>query len=205
MTLGNLAALRQENIKRMLAYSSISHAGYLLIGVVALGQIGDEARGPLLYYLMAYTVTTVGGMGVVAWLGSDDSGEERVRLEDWAGLGLAKPLPALAMTVFLLSLGGFPPTAGFFGKFYLFRAALAKPGLMNLILIAIANSLVSVFYYLRVITTMYFRPQPKNPATAPIQSGALALAVVVAMLLVLGLGVMPEWLAQLAGSAQLGG
>lgn len=204
MTLGNLAALRQDNIKRMLAYSSISHAGYLLVGVVALGQIGDEARGPLLYYLMAYTLTTVGGMGVVAWLGCDEHGEERVRLEDWAGLGIAQPLPALAMTVFLLSLGGFPPTAGFFGKFYLFRAALSKPGLMSLILVAIANSLVSVFYYLRVITTMYFRPEPKQATTVPLRSTGLTLAVVATALLVLVLGAMPEWLVQLSASAVLG-
>jgi len=205
MTLGNLGALQQDNIKRMLAYSSIAHAGYLLLGVAALAWVGDEARGPLLYYLLAYTLTTVGSMGVVAWLGGDDAGQERVRLEDWAGLGQRQPAAALAMTVFLLSLGGFPPTAGFFGKLYLFRVALSRPELLVPVLIAIANSLVSVYYYLRVITAMYFRPAPTKPTTSPIRSGAVSLAMLVAALLVLGFGAMPEWLANLCAAAGLGG
>jgi NADH-quinone oxidoreductase subunit N len=205
MTVGNLAALQQDNIKRMLAYSSIAHAGYLLLGVAALAWVGDEARGPLLYYLMAYTLTTVGSMGVVAWLGGNEAGEERVHLEDWAGLGLREPGAALAMTIFLLSLGGFPPTAGFFGKLYLFRVALTKPELLVPVLIAIANSLISVYYYLRVVTTMYFRAAPSRPTTTPIKSGALSLAVLVAVLLVLGLGAMPEWLTTLCAAAGLGG
>jgi len=207
MTLGNLAALRQDNIKRMLAYSSIAHAGYLLIGVIAMVVVGDEARGPLLYYLLAYTLTVVGAMGVVAWLGRDEKSPsgERLRLEDWAGMGQRNPAAALAMTVFLLSLGGFPPTAGFFGKFYLFRVALEKPILMPLVLAAIANSLISVYYYLRVITTMYFRNAPAQPTTAPLQARELSLSVLIAGVLVIALGAMPEWLANLCASATFGG
>ncbi len=205
MTVGNLGALQQDNIKRMLAYSSIAHAGYLMLGVAALAWVGDEARGPLLYYLVAYTLTTVGSMGVVSWLGGDEAGQERVRLEDWAGLSQREPAAALAMTIFLLSLGGFPPTAGFFGKLYMFRVVLSRPELLIPVLIAIANSLISVYYYLRVITAMYFRPAPSKAATNPIKSSALSTAMLVCALLVLGLGLMPEWLANLCAAAGLGG
>ncbi len=207
MTLGNLGALRQENIKRMLAYSSISHAGYLLLGVVALGVVGDEARGPLLYYLLAYTFTTVGAMGVVAWVSAGDATTERLKLDDWAGLGVRKPAAALAMTLFMLSLGGFPPTAGFFGKFYVFRAALMNPQLLTLVLIAIANSLVSVYYYLRIITAMYFRdPAPGASYAAPgLGQGALASSVLIAAVLVLLVGIIPVWVSTAAAAATLGG
>jgi NADH-quinone oxidoreductase subunit N len=116
-------------------------------------------------------------------------------------MGQRNPAAALAMTVFLLSLGGFPPTAGFFGKFYLFRVALEKSSLMPLVLVAIANSLISVFYYLRIITAMYFRSPSATPTTTPLQSRELSLAVLIAALLVLGLGMMPEWLSSLAASA----
>ena len=125
MTLGNLAALRQENVKRMLAYSSIAHAGYLLVGVVAigLGVAEREAGGAVLP--VAYTFTTLGAFGVVAWIGNRN--DERLFIDDWAGLGAARPASALAMTIFLLSLGGVPPTGGFFGKFYVFRPRSSRP------------------------------------------------------------------------------
>ncbi len=204
MTLGNLAALHQESIKRMLAYSSIAHAGYLLIGLIAMPVVGDAARGPFLFYIAAYTITVVGAMGVVGWLSRDRRGGERLTLDDWAGMGQRHPAGALAMTIFLLSLGGFPPTAGFFGKFYLFRVALEKPSLLPLVLVGIANSLISVYYYLRVITTMYFRsPAPSSePASDPLTSNSLAVGVLLCALLVLGLGIMPEWLANLCAAAR---
>jgi NADH-quinone oxidoreductase subunit N len=208
MTLGNIAALRQENIKRMLAYSSISHAGYLLLGVVALGVVGDDARGPLLFYMLAYAVTTVGAMGVVAWVGlGAGPDQERLRLSEWAGLGQRRPAAALAMTFFLLSLGGFPPTAGFFGKFYVFRAALMKPTLLPLVLLAIVNSVISVYYYLRVVTAMYFREPPADAGKvdAPADVGALSLSVLVAALLTLVLGVAPGWFSELAAAGTIGG
>jgi len=202
MSLGNLAAIKQDNIKRMLAYSSISHAGYLMVGVVALGTVGDAARGPLLFYLASYALTVVASMGVVSWVGCDERGEERVRLSDWAGLGKREPMAALLMTIALLSLGGFPPTAGFFGKFYLFQAALGESKLLWLILVAIANSLVSVYYYLRVITAMYFREPAPNPATLPIQSTAMKVGVLVSTLLVLAMGMFPGWLSALCAAAK---
>jgi NADH-quinone oxidoreductase subunit N len=197
MTIGNLAALRQENVKRMLAYSSISHAGYILVGVVAAGVVqdaGGSAQPALLYYLAAYTFTTVGAFGVVAWIGS--RGDERQLVDDWAGLGLRNPLGALAMTIFLLSLGGIPPTAGFFGKFYVFRAAMDAPGnqLLWLVVVGVLNSVVSIYYYLRVVMAMYFREPAREPT--PIRSGAMTAALVIAALFVLEMGILPgHWLA----------
>ena len=187
MTLGNVAALRQENIKRMLAYSSISHAGYLLVGVAAMGLVGAEARGPMLFYLLAYSFTTIGSFGVVAWYAS--RGNERQNLDDWAGLASRHPAAALAMTVFLLSLGGFPPTAGFFAKFYVFRAALSKPGLLPLIVVAVLNSVISVFYYLRPITAMYFREPGREGQ--PVRSTGMNVALLIAALAVLAIGLYP--------------
>ena len=201
MTLGNLAALKQENIKRLLAYSSIAHAGYLLLGVVAVAVVGDSARGPLLYYLLAYTFTTVGAFAVVAWLGN--RGDERLLLDDWAGLASRHPATALAMTVFMLSLGGVPPTGGFFAKFYLFRAALEKTGLLPLVIIAVLNSVVSVYYYLRVVTAMYFREVGREPQ--PIQDGAMDAALWIAVIATLAIGIAPGWFIDVATAAVMGG
>ncbi|HEY1587182.1 MAG TPA: NADH-quinone oxidoreductase subunit N [Polyangia bacterium] len=197
MTLGNLGALRQDNVKRLLAYSSIAHAGYLLVGVVAIAVVGVEARGPLVYYLVAYTFTTVGAFGVVAWIGS--RGDERLMIDDWAGLGSRHPGVALAMTIFMLSLGGIPPTAGFFGKFYVFRAALEKPTLIWLVVIAVLNSVVSVFYYLRVVTAMYFREVGRE--AKPLRATSVSAALLIAALGVLVIGILPTWLVDVANAA----
>jgi NADH-quinone oxidoreductase subunit N len=199
MSLGNLAALRQDNIKRMLAYSSIAHAGYLLIGVVAIALVGQDARGPLIYYLAAYTFTTVGAFGMVAWIGSYH--DERLNVDDWAGLGAKHPAAALAMTIFMLSLGGVPPTAGFFGKFYVFRAALEKPSLVVLVVIAVINSVVSIYYYLRVVTAMYFREPGRE--VKPLHSAAVTTSLIVAVLGTLFIGILPNWLVELANNATL--
>ena len=197
MTLGNLGALKQDNIKRLLAYSSIAHAGYLLVGVVAMGVVGNDARGPLLFYLVSYTFTTIGAFGVVSWIG--DHSDERLQLDDWAGLASRHPAAALAMTIFMLSLGGIPPTAGFFGKFYLFRAALEKPGMLPLIIIAVLNSVVSVAYYLRVITAMYFREVGRE--VQPIQARGMTAAILLAAIATLAIGILPGWLIDAAGAA----
>lgn len=199
MIVGNLGALRQDNVKRMLAYSSVAHAGYLLVGLVAVGVVGEAARGPLIYYLVAYTLTTVGAFGVVAWIGSRN--DERLDINNWAGLATRHPAAALAMTIFMLSLGGFPPTAGFFGKFYIFRAALQKPTLVWLVVVAVLNSVVSVFYYLRVVTTMYFREVGREPR--PLRSSGVNAALILAAVGVLLLGLFPSWLVDLAQAAVL--
>ena len=199
MTIGNLGALRQDNVKRMLAYSSIAHAGYLLVGVVAIAVVGADARGPLLYYLVAYTFTTVGAFGLVSWIGSRN--DERLNIDDWAGLATRHPAAALAMTVFMLSLGGFPPTAGFFGKFYVFRAALQKPTMVWLVVIAVLNSVVSVFYYLRVVTAMYFREVGREGRT--LRSSSVTAALLLTALGVLAIGILPSWFIDVANAASL--
>jgi NADH-quinone oxidoreductase subunit N len=196
MTVGNVAALRQDSIKRMLAYSSISHAGYLLVGVVAAGIVGDHgidvARPALLYYLLAYTFTTIGAFGVVAWVGR--KGDERPLIDDWAGLASRHPAAALAMTIFLLSLGGVPPTGGFFGKFYVFRAAMEPDGqLLWLVVAGVINSVVSIYYYLRIVMAMYFR-EPTREAQ-PAASAATATALAICAIVVLAIGLLPgTWL-----------
>lgn len=204
MTVGNVAALRQENIKRLLAYSSIAHAGYLLLGVVAagLGGTADVARPALLYYLLAYTFTTLGAFGVVSWIGRH--GDERQLIDDWAGLGARKPAVAFAMTTFLLSLGGIPPTGGFFGKFYVFRAVMEQEGLLWPVVIAVLNSVVSVYYYLRIVMTMYFR-EPHKDMTAPVTSRAMATALVLCTAAVLFLGLLPESWFELANASSMFG
>ena len=187
MTYGNLAALRQDNIKRMLAYSSVAHAGYLLVGVAAVGFGVSEAQPSILFYLLSYTFTTLGTFGVVAWVGR--RGDERLFVDDWAGLGTARPALALGMTLFLLSLGGVPPTGGFFGKFYLFRAAMTEPGLYPLVVAGVLNSVVSMYYYLRVVVAMYFR-DPIRPHE-PYGSASMRLGLVLTAIAVVVLGVLP--------------
>ena len=208
MTVGNIAALRQDNIKRLLAYSSVSHAGYIVIGVLTLGVSGGGDAGPVLSYLLQYALTTIGAFGVVAWIGGRQM--ENVGLEDWAGLAGRHPAAALAMTLFLLSLAGLPPTSGFFAKLYIFKAALTtdSPGLLLLVIIAALNSVISIFYYLRPVVAMYFRDPLTEDQAGPLRSGALNVALVTAALLVLLLGLLPgsslEWAGQSALAA-LGG
>jgi NADH-quinone oxidoreductase subunit N len=204
MTVGNLAALRQENIKRMLAYSSISHAGFLLVGVVATGlsepgtaMIAD-ARAGVLYYLVGYGVTTLGAFGVASWIGS--RGRERTLVDDWAGLASQYPGAALAMAVFMLSLGGMPPTAGFFGKFYIFKAAMGVQDqqLLWLVVLGVVNSAISIYYYLRVVMAMYFRDAIDQ--FKPLSGGAYVFVMAVCALVVLEMGLMPGLWLRLAGS-----
>jgi NADH-quinone oxidoreductase subunit N len=192
MTLGNLAALRQDNIKRMLAYSSIAHAGTLLVGIAAMGVgVGTEARSAVVYYLVAYSVTTVGAFALISWIGS--RGDERNNIDDWSGLAVDHPGAALAMTVCMLSLGGIPPVAGFFGKFYVFKAAIQAPDnqLFWLVVIGVLNSAVAIFYYLRVVTAMYFRPALRE--FTPMRSAAAVFVFVVCALAVVEMGLFPGW------------
>ncbi|MCX8072991.1 MAG: NADH-quinone oxidoreductase subunit N [Candidatus Binatia bacterium] len=149
MTVGNVSALVQRNIKRLLAYSSIAHAGYLLVGLVAGGKSGAAA---VLFYLTVYTLMTLGAFAVVIALGR--RGQPNEDLDHWAGVALRRPFLGFAMTVFMLSLAGVPPLAGFMGKFYLFSAAL-EAGYVWLTVIAVVNSLVSVYYYVGVLVKMY--------------------------------------------------
>lgn len=192
MTVGNLVAGRQESVKRMLAYSSVAHAGYLLVGMAAtMRQSGNEAEASILYYLLAYTVSTAGAFGALILCGR--RGAEAVSYEDLAGIGRRHPAAALAFSLFLLSLAGIPPTAGFFGKFYLFRAALyAGDGFVWLAIIGLLNSVIGAYYYLRVLVYMYMRePAPGAPIATPMKSGYVAFALVACAVLVIALGVAP--------------
>ena len=154
MTVGNVSALLQTNVKRMLAYSSIAHAGYVLVALAAGGAHGTSAA---LFYLAVYSFMNLGAFGILALLGRDQ--DERVLVSDLAGLGFRQPLLGLAMSVFMISLGGIPPTAGFMGKVYVFGAAL-DAGLVPLVIVGVLNSVVSVFYYLRITVAMYMSEEP---------------------------------------------
>jgi len=196
MTVGNVVALAQQNLKRMLAFSSIAHVGYMLVGMVAGGALGN---GSVVFYLLVYTFTTAGAFGVILLL--ERGGEEAVRVEDTAGLATRHPLLALSLTIFLLSLIGIPPTAGFVGKFYLFGAAV-RTGYIWLAVIGVLNSAVASYYYLRVIVNMYMH-EPEGTPTSVVPSFAGTLALVVALWGVVQLGLLPAPLFDLAQSAVL--
>jgi len=190
MTLGNLLAIAQSSVKRMLAYSSIAHAGYLLIGVA----VGEEWGGmPLLFYLLAYASMTIGAFAVVTALSEGETARENY--SDFAGLGFKRPFLALAMALFMLSLAGFPPLAGFAGKFYIFRSAVLS-GNTPLAIIGVLNSLLSVVYYLRVVVAMYME-EGGAPGKSFAQSPYLYVAVGLAVAGTLYLGILPartlEW------------
>ena len=151
MFVGNLGAIMQTNIKRMLAFSSISHAGYILMAVIAKDSLGSSS---LLFYMLSYTFMTFGVFGIVIILGR--KGEENLEIKNYSGLAYKHPVIALSMTIFLLSLGGLPPFAGFVAKFYLFSAAIQE-GLLTLVIIAVLNSAISFYYYLKVVVFMYMK------------------------------------------------
>ncbi len=192
MTLGNVTALLQSNIKRMLAYSSIAHAGYILIALVALGQSGTASA---LFYLLAYTLTNLGAFGSVIALSG--GGRERLNIGDFAGAARSHPLVAAVMSICLLSLAGFPPFAGFVGKFLIFGAAVQN-GWTWLAVVGVLNSLVSVYFYLRPVIQMYMNePAAEEPGAATGVSVTrvaplVGLALLVAVIGVVALGVFPS-------------
>jgi NADH-quinone oxidoreductase subunit N len=190
MTVGNLAALTQTNLKRMLAYSSIAHAGYILIGVVAGTTRGVTA---MMIYLLIYAFMQLGAFTIIIIMRRQDVvGDE---LKDFSGLHIRHPFAAFAMLLFMLSLGGIPPTAGFMGKFWLFGAAI-DAGYVWLAVIGVLNSAVSLYYYIRLVVFMYLKPQsPGSPVTT---SPALGLALAVAVVATIALGVYPRLLFELA-------
>jgi len=191
MTVGNVLALAQQNVKRMLAYSSIAHAGYILVALVA----GDTTAGAAaLFYLLVYSFMTLGALGVVAALG--EAGEPNETLDDYAGLGFRRPLLGVTMTIFMLSLTGIPPLAGFAGKLYIFTAAI-RDGYYVLAVIGVLNSAISAGYYIRVLIAMYLTPGPEAEARVPRQPYLLASIVISAVLTVL-VGVFPALWMQFA-------
>lgn len=189
MSVGNLAALLQTNVKRMLAYSAIAHAGYVLVGLAAAIETGhSEGAGAVLFYLAAYALMNVGAFLLIAHLAG--AGEHRTELADFTGLGRACPGVAACLTVFMLSLAGIPATAGFFAKFYVFRAAM-HAGLTGLTLIAVLNGVVSVYYYLGLVVTLYMREgEPK--AVGSRMPFALYLALAASVFAIFYLGLYPN-------------
>jgi NADH-quinone oxidoreductase subunit N len=202
MVVANLVAGRQQSVKRMLAYSSIAHAGYALVGVVAVSG-RPEASASVLYYLLAYTVSTAGAFGALILCGS--RGAEATSYADLAGVGKRHPAVALAFSLFLLSLAGAPPTAGFFGKLFVFKAAV-DGGLYWITVIGLVNSVIGAYYYLRVLVFMYMRePEPGAPIATPMRSGYVGVALVIAAILVIVLGVLPGTSLDVAARAALSG
>lgn len=181
MVVANLIALRQTNVKRILAYSSIAHAGYLLVAVLA------KDNASLVFYLTVYLFMNIGAFAAVTALGKKDS--EYLELEDYAGIGFKYPWIGATLSVFLLSLAGFPPTGGFLAKFYVFSAAV-REGLVALVIIGVLASLVSVFYYLRIIIYMYMR-EPAHEVSIHLENPALFLVLFLCLYGVIQLGLFP--------------
>jgi NADH-quinone oxidoreductase subunit N len=194
MVVGTVVGVAQSNVKRMLSYSSIAHGGYLLIALVAGNDVG---KGAVLFYLLTYAVTNIGAFGVIALLETADRPSDRV--SDFAGLWHDHPALAGLMTIFLLSLGGFPPMAGFIAKWYVFSAAV-KAGYTGLAIIGVLTSVVSVFFYLRIVVMMYMTPAdvPRDMPAVPAVAGA---ALVVSAAVIVYLGILPTRVLDWAASS----
>jgi len=193
MILGTVVGVAQTNVKRMLAYSSIAHGGYLL---VALVSASDVAKQSVLFYLLTYAITNIGAFGVIAVLDNADQPNDQVR--DYAGLWYQHPALATLMTIFLLSLGGFPPLAGFVAKWYVFTAAISA-GYTRLAIIGVLTSVVSVFFYLRIIVMMYMTSNEAQARFPPVPRAA-GMALIVSAILLFYLGILPtrviDWAAR---------
>jgi len=194
MIVGTVVGVAQSNVKRMLAYSSIAHGGYLLIALLTGNDVGKSA---VLFYLLTYAITNVGAFGVIALLETADRPGDRVR--DYAGLWNDHPALAALMTIFLLSLGGFPPMAGFIAKWYVFTAAI-KAGYTGLAIIGVLTSVVSVFFYLRIVVMMYMTPRETPRVVLPVPAVAGG-ALVVSAVLIFYLGILPTRVIDWAASS----
>lgn len=192
MIVGNVAAIRQESVKRMLAYSSVAHSGYVLVGLLSTSISAQSAfpASGVVFYLISYAIMTFGAFAIVNVF--ETSENTQLTVDDMAGFAKRRPVLAFSLTVFLLSLAGIPPTVGFFGKFYLFSAALAE-GRLWVVLWGVINSVISVYYYLRPIVLMYMHNSAKDEDSER-HIPATEIAIVVTMLLVLGLGFFSDFL-----------
>jgi NADH-quinone oxidoreductase subunit N len=198
MFVGNIVAGRQESVKRMLAYSSVAHAGYALVGVVSALRSPAQAQASVMFYMLAYALSTVGAFGALILFGS--KGKEAVSYEDLAGVGRRHPASALVFSVFLVSLAGIPPTAGFFGKLYVFSAAVDAQ-LYWLVVLGLVNSVLGAYYYLKVMVYMYMRePRPGAVLAVPMNSGLVNAALIALALLVVALGLCPSSILKLASA-----
>jgi NADH-quinone oxidoreductase subunit N len=194
MIVGTVVGVAQSNLKRMLAYSSIAHAGYLLVGLVAANEVGKAA---ILFYLLVYAVTNLGAFGIIALLSTADRPHEE--LNDFKGLWYARPALAGLMTVFLLSLGGLPPTAGFVSKWYIFSAAV-RSSHYDLAIVGMLSSVISVFFYLRVVVMMYMA-EPTEAQPRPAIGAVPFIALVASVIALFYLGILPTRVLDLAASS----
>lgn len=181
MIVGNVTAIAQNNVKRMLAYSSIAHAGYMLSGIAAGTADGEKG---ILFYLVAYTFMNIGAFGIVSWVEQQE--DKRLTFDDYAGLSARQPALAALMSIFMFSLAGIPPFAGFFGKYYVFLAAV-KADLTWLAIVGVLTSLVSVYYYLRLVVVMYFREGEADVDKKVPIPAVLAVSLAAALVIVLGI------------------
>jgi NADH-quinone oxidoreductase subunit N len=184
MIVGTVVGVSQSNLKRMLAYSSIAHGGYLLAALLSANDLG---KGGILFYLAVYAVTNVGAFGLVGLIESRERPNDQI--SDYAGLWQQHPILAALMAMFLLSLGGFPPFGGFMAKYYVFLATV-RAGYTWLAIIGVLTSVVSVFFYLRVIVMMYMTPN-NDPIRVPPVPAIAGAALVACAVLVLYLGILP--------------
>jgi NADH-quinone oxidoreductase subunit N len=194
MIVGTVAGVTQSSVKRMLAYSSIGHGGYLLVALVSGNDFG---KGAVLFYLLTYAITNIGAFGVIALL--DDGDRPNDQVKDYAGLWNDHPVLAALMTIFLLSLGGFPPMAGFIAKWYVFSAAV-RAGYTGLAIVGVLTSVVSVFFYLRIVVMMYMTPSDAPVRFPPVPKIAGA-ALVVSAILIFYLGILPTRILDLAAAS----
>jgi len=193
MIVGNVMALAQSSVKRMLAYSSIAHGGYILVGVLATSgadaAAAQSAQAAVLYYVLAYTVGNIAAFGVLIYLSR--RGFEADTFDDLKGLGARFPWVGGVMTLAMLSLIGIPPFAGFFAKFAVFKAAVGQ-GMIVLTVLALLTSAISVAYYLRPLVAMFMQSSDLAPAPTPASRPRLVLAILVATAAIVGLGLAPE-------------
>jgi NADH-quinone oxidoreductase subunit N len=191
MIVGNVAAIVQKSVKRMLAYSSIAHGGFILVGVIAATRVGQTAIAATLYYLLAYTVSNVLAFGALIMAGS--KGKEAVSYDDLAGLGRRHPMLAVPFVLGILSLMGFPPTAGFFAKYYVLMAAVQGGGwMLSLAILGVVTSAIGAYYYLRVVVYLFMKqPEAGAPVAVPMRSFYVAAAIGLSAYFVLRMGLAP--------------
>jgi NADH-quinone oxidoreductase subunit N len=196
MVVGTVTAVTQTDIKRMLAYSSVAHTGFILTGVIAANQVGLSST---MFYLVAYGLSTLGAFAVVG-LVRDAGGEEVTEMSRWAGLGRDRPLVGMMFSFFLLAFAGIPLTSGFVSKFGVFKAAV-EGGAAPLVIVGVVASGVAAYFYVRVIVLMFFTEPPDDPPTIFVPSALSKAAIAVTAAVTVGLGILPQPLLDLANNA----
>jgi NADH-quinone oxidoreductase subunit N len=199
MLVGAIFGLTQTDVKRILAYSSIAHAGFILVGLLAAnGKLpGKDGISSILFYLLTYGFATLGAFGLLMVVRDADG--EATHLSQWSGLARKSPVVAAVMTILLLSMAGIPLTAGFTGKFFIFRAAWDSAG--PLVVIALICSAIAAFFYLRIVVLMYFAEPPENAPTIAIPGWSTTIALTFGVIVTVALGVFPQPIIDLAGKA----